>query len=287
MATQALPNAPSRRFIKAYLFAWALLAAAALAYLATLTWRPSIFDISRTHPQPADTDPDLRAMSKALAEMGTVRHTVSEIQRDVGQLKETVEQREQEQKLVQSRISVLEERLAAPPVTVITPVAPAKQKASDKARTPVAQQGSTNAHVIAVTEPATPAEQGVAPARSVVAPGVIVTGSIATPAPAQTAPAIVFGEPVITQTKAMGYAVQLSAGPSLDGLRTKWSQLAAKHGASLASLQPRYTKPRNAGGPYRLLAGPLPSKADADRVCTEMGAAHNDCFSTLYAGEPL
>jgi hypothetical protein len=290
MAAQAFQNAPSRRFIKAYLFVWALLGAGALTYLTTLAWRPNIFEIAPTEPLSVDSDPGVRAMSKALAEMGTVRHAVSEIQRDVGQLKETIEQHEQQEKVVQSRISVLEERFTALPVTVTTtPAQPVKAKAVDKAaqRAAATLLAIASPHMTAVTEPATPAEQPATPVSTDVAAGPIETGSISVPAPVQATPAIVFGEPVVTQTKAAGYAVQLSAGQSLEGLKLTWSQLAEKHGALLAALQPRYAKPRNAGGPYRLLAGPLPSKTDADRLCAAMGAGHNDCFATLYVGEPL
>jgi hypothetical protein len=45
--------------------------------------------------------------------------------------------------------------------------------------------------------------------------------------------------------------------------------------------------PRSTGGPYRLVAGPLPSKADADKVCTEMAVGRSGCFSTTFVGEPL
>ena len=51
--------------------------------------------------------------------------------------------------------------------------------------------------------------------------------------------------------------------------------------------KPRYVPPRTEGGPYRLVAGPLPSKADADKVCTDMGVGRQGCFSTQLAGEPL
>jgi hypothetical protein len=45
--------------------------------------------------------------------------------------------------------------------------------------------------------------------------------------------------------------------------------------------------PRAEGGPYRLLAGPLPSKADAEKVCADMGVGRKGCFSTGYIGQPL
>ena len=50
-----------------------------------------------------------------------------------------------------------------------------------------------------------------------------------------------------------------------------WLALRDQHGDALGSLQPRFVPPRNGNGPYRLVAGPLPSKADADKVCAEMG----------------
>jgi hypothetical protein len=165
----------------------------------------------------------------------------------------------------------------------------AKLKTTDKgqARASPARDKPASPHIIAVAEPTAPAELAAAPVRSDGAAGAIETGSIATPAPAQASPVIVFGQPVVTQRKAMSYGVQLSAGPSLDGLKLAWAKLAEKHAGSLAALQPRYVKPRNEGGPYRLLAGPLPSKADAERVCAEMGAGRNECFATIYMGEPL
>ena len=54
-----------------------------------------------------------------------------------------------------------------------------------------------------------------------------------------------------------------------------------------AALEPRIVPPRSDGGPYRLLAGPFATKADADRVCTEMGVGRNGCYVTTYIGAPL
>ena len=41
------------------------------------------------------------------------------------------------------------------------------------------------------------------------------------------------------------------------------------------------------GLPYRLVAGPLASKADADKVCADIGLTRNDCFATTVLGKPL
>ena len=97
---------------------------------------------------------------------------------------------------------------------------------------------------------------------------------------------ITFGEPEVTPAQ-QAFAVQLAAGPSLDALRLSWNLLRERHGSALGPLQPRFVSPRTAGGPYRLLAGPLPSKADADKVCTDMGVSRKGCFTTAYVGEPL
>ena len=82
------------------------------------------------------------------------------------------------------------------------------------------------------------------------------------------------------------FAVQLAAGPSLDALRLSWGLLLERHGGALTSLQPRFVAPRTEGGPYRLLAGPLPSKADADKLCAAIAGKHG-CLSTPYIGDPL
>ncbi len=83
------------------------------------------------------------------------------------------------------------------------------------------------------------------------------------------------------------FAVQLAAGPSLDALRLSWSLLRERHAGALGTLQPRFVPPRTDGGPYRLLAGPFQSKAEADKACTDMGVSRKSCFPTAYIGQPL
>ena len=70
-------------------------------------------------------------------------------------------------------------------------------------------------------------------------------------------------------------------------LRQSWGQLVERHGGALATLKPRIVAPRSEGGIYRLLAGPVPTKAEADRICAELGAGPKACFVTAYAGSPL
>jgi hypothetical protein len=246
-----------------------------------------------------DPEPALRTANKALAEVSTVQRSVGEIQRDVRQLKETVEQQETQGKVVRSRLTALEERATTPEVPVAaaapTPPPAVTQKAADKAR----KADTAKAH-IKTTEPRPTTRvittiEGPKPPNEA-APAPIETGSIAQ-APIVFGDAVVTAAPnsIVTTTSVAPptpaapsrYAVQLGAGPSLDALRLTWSLLAERHGAALASLQPHFVAPRSTGGPYRLVAGPLPSKADADKVCTEMAVGRSGCFSTTFVGEPL
>ena len=122
----------------------------------------------------------------------------------------------------------------------------------------------------------------------------VETGSIvppAQPAPAPASPAaaptITFGAPVVTPTKSSTtYAVQIGAGNSREAVRSSWNQLTNKH-AALQGLEPRVVAPKAEGGKFRLMAGPFPSKAEAERVCADMGVGRTGCFSTTFGGEPL
>jgi hypothetical protein len=283
MSAQA--HTQSGRFIRVYLLVWGLAAAGALTYLASLAWQ---VDSNPPRQQQAakpiiDPEQGLRVANKALAEIDNVQHTVGEMQKDLGRLKETIGQRDAQDRESQSRLAALEERVSTlatpspPPVAVITGPS-AKQKAADKAKAAekrASEQRATSRIVTVVPEPPAAAEPPAAPPK-------LETGSI----PAAP-PAITFGEPEVTPVRQQTYTVQLGAGPSLDALRMSWLALRDQHGSALASLQPRYVAPRNGNGPYRLVAGPLTSKADADKVCADMGLGRDTCFATTALGQPL
>jgi hypothetical protein len=279
-------HARSGRFIRAYLLVWGLLAAGALGYLLMLAWQPDLLGPPVARQQTAEAQQSLHVVSRTLAEVGTIRRTVIDMQNDLGQLKESVAQRETQEKAVETRLTTLEERVATIAATAATaPPAPAKQKAAAAQPKAVVVRGPSRdgaephppTRIISVTETPQPA-----PAETTAPREAIETGSIAA-----TEPTIVFGQAEVKPARGPVYGVQLGAGPSLDALRLSWSLLVEKHGTALGDLQPRYVPPRNEGGPYRLVAGPLPSKADAVRVCTEMGLGRHNCFSTSYMGEPL
>ena len=279
MAAQASQRAPSGRFIRAYLLTWGLLAAGGLTYLSSLAWHPQLFSPSQ-RPQMTEPDPSIQAANKALAEVGTVRRVVTEIQKDLGRIKDTMGQREAEEKAAQARLAALEERVTTiatvPAAQAIPEPAPATIVTTSKPR--ASEKGKAAA---VPAPPPTVKPPGTAPnAEAITEPPKIETGSIRT-AP----PVIAFGEAEVIPAQ-QAFAVQIAAGPSLDALRLSWIILVERH-STLASLKPRFVAPRAEGGSYLLLAGPLPSKADADKICATMGVGKQNCFSTSKIGDPL
>ena len=277
----------SRRFVKLYLSTWALLASGALAYLAVLAFPPNIdAPAPSVSVRPAkDTSKELTEVTvrqvktaevTALAEM---QGSISEIRKDVSQLQEAVGERVINEKVVETRLTALEGRVS----TIDSqrePSATPAAKVPGITLLPVDEpRPSTEPPFKSVDDPSATA---LAPTQRPPHGGApIETGSI--PPKAE----IVFGEPVVTRGGAPEMAVQLAAGPSLQAVRQSWELLAERHGGTLASLQPRVVAPRGEGGVYRLLAGPLPTKADAQRICSQLGVGSKACFATRYAGVPL
>jgi hypothetical protein len=263
----------SRRFIKLYLATWALLAVGALAYLGLLTVQPR--ENAAPHQQVAEAEPSqaIRALAKTTVEMGHMRRSLSKVQEDVVILKEGATAREAADKAVDTRLTAVEERLANLEAASESAdrAPPPKAKVSERHQR-TSPEGRTLARVINAPQGTSAKDDG--------PPVPLETGSIRPKAE------ITFGEPVVKRAGAIAFAVQLAAGPSLPGLRQSWGQLRERHGA-LAALEPRVVAPRTEGGPYRLLAGPFATKADADRVCTEMNVGRNGCYVTTYIGTPL
>jgi SPOR domain len=78
-------------------------------------------------------------------------------------------------------------------------------------------------------------------------------------------------------------ALSLSQATSVTGLRASWLLLTTRHAQSFANYRPRYTKD-SATGLYRLIAGPIVNRTEADRVCTTLRAQGVSCGVTNYSG---
>jgi hypothetical protein len=273
----------SRRYIKLYLSTWALLASGALVYLAVLSFPPSAaVPAPQATVKPAkDTPTDMSEVKvrqvkttevKALTEM---QGSLSEIRKDVSQLQETVGERVVNEKVVQTRLNALEERVST------IDGQPEQAPAAPAAKVPGISLLPTGGPRPAAEPPFKAVEEPMAITIAPPPSPPIETGSI--PPKAE----IVFGEAVVTRASGPEMAVQLAAGPSLQSMRQSWELLSERHGGTLGPLKPRVVAPRGEGGVYRLLAGPLPTKADAERICSQLGVGAKACFATQYAGAPL
>jgi hypothetical protein len=285
MAVMELNETPSRRLFRAYMAMWGMAAIVAVGYLGTLAWQPD--QLAPTQPKVAEPEPGIRAGVKALAEVGTVRQAVDSLQRDVGDLKDSVEQRSDHDKTLQSRVAALEERVASLPSSVTTTTPANVSAVKPKGPEPkVAEKVEPKA--VEKAEPKTVDKaQAKAPGKGTAQKSGSTNGSktsIETGSIAQ--PEIVFGEAIVTKAEEL-FAVQLDTATSLDALRMRWGLLVERYGSTLATLQPRYIAPSNKGGPYRLLAGPLTSTTAAREICGELRAQLPFCNTTDFGGEPL
>lgn len=125
--------------------------------------------------------------------------------------------------------------------------------------------------------PADQRQQGVALAQRMGGSNVFASAAVAAPtarpAPARAAvPAP--RRPAPAAAPGGRWRVQLGAFGSAGGAQRAWAGLRGKVGA-FASLQPQYVA---AGAVTRLQAGPLASRAAADRVCAAARAAGAACF---------
>jgi len=298
---------PTAKFAKIYAGTWTLLAALALAYMITLAVQPSI--IADWTPGRAEPDaPDVqRTVARFATDIGGLKQTVGEIQRDMSALRTAVLAASSRDKELFERLAHVEERtkpqvtaeLTAPKAAAPRPAEPRGQKAPERAAAAQATTAPKAAPAAPAPEPAVeqaPATPRVTVLNAPPAPASpIATGSIMTP-PAQGLPA---PPPTTTTTVAFGpgaikaaapttsaAAVELASGPSLDALRLNWSLLAERHASSLRNLEARYTN-AGEGQPYQLVAGPIATPEEAARVCAELKAKRVACRVTGFAGNAL
>ncbi|MCB1512112.1 MAG: SPOR domain-containing protein [Hyphomicrobiaceae bacterium] len=120
----------------------------------------------------------------------------------------------------------------------------------------------------------------------------------ATPPKVNSPPKITFGAPIVRPATSRDLtptlpppiadnsaAITLSRASTIDGLRVSWQALANKHPTLLGGLQPRYA--REAGGTFRLLAGPFGDRAAADRLCSALRIDNVPCGIGKFTGNAL
>ena len=184
----------------------------------------------------------------------------------------------------QAELDLLAPRPTRP--TAITPPAPAPVASAPVAPLPAPSilTGPTTHAVLTLAmlarplDPPPPAWQAkpVAPANEPPADA---------PPPAVTAALPVIEEPPPPPKPEFG--IDLGGMPSLETVEARWSAVKANYGPDLAGLHPLVLHERTAKLPYRLLVGPLPTKAAAVKLCARLAAAHPACRTANFAGNKL
>lgn len=82
-------------------------------------------------------------------------------------------------------------------------------------------------------------------------------------------------------------AVHIASYRSEDAATKGWAQLRRAHQPLLGNLQPEVSRVNLGAGKgvfFRLMAGPLPSQAEADRICRELKAKRQFCETAFMSG---
>lgn len=146
---------------------------------------------------------------------------------------------------------------------------------------PLSASSAASKAAPAAPAPVAPVAPAAAPANAAeaVAPS-LETGSVQNlGANGLTAPAAPAAKPV---------GVYIGSGPSVDSLRLSWGLISERNADSLRNLQPRYTTGIDSNGlNYGLVAGPLKSAADAQKLCKDLAAKAVACRVGDFTGEAL
>jgi hypothetical protein len=125
--------------------------------------------------------------------------------------------------------------------------------------------------------PEAPAPAGVAAATP---PSAAPTAPPAAALPAVSAPSRTTAAPAARAASgANAFSVQLLAARSEADVNGAWKRLQGTHPDLLASLTPTIARADVAGGPfYRLRAGPLDGRPDAEALCRALSSRQQPCF---------
>lgn len=321
--TRATDLRPARKSLSPYVLAWCAIGLLAAAYLTALAVRPELVTehLPAFRPGEPDGNQGQQAMSKAVAEVQTLRQSVSQVQLDVAKIKAAVSVTEQRQEVIEktlgARLTTLEEKItfSAPIVATARPGAAtlaaktggARPEGSSNSGGPIEGSQLAQALTIGAVPPietgsivstsaaaalpkAVDAKPPQAAAAVPAAPSQpAAVAATTTPEPTAAATLVGFGPAVVTPTKEP-VGLRISNGTSLDALRLSWSLLADRHAAQLKNMEARYVTraPVADGEPsFELVAGPVRSPAEAKRICKALAAKNVPCQIGTFEGAGL
>lgn len=286
MTTNSQPAGPSRRVLGAYVAIWSVLAVGAIGYLTAAAAFPEQLSAIKISAVDEAEVQGLKELAHNLKiELDGVRNELAAVRRQRAEAEERA-------RGLASRLAALETpqarpadtaaaetKAAAPTPRIINAPEPAAAAAPIETGSIVATLKPGD-RPVADKQPA--AEQpATAPARKEP-----VQKTAATPPPPKKADGG-FGTTEV-KPKQPAVALQLGASSSLDMARLNWSILADQN-QELRSLQPRVSKSdaRGAADPYNLIAGPIGSREEAQRLCGALEQRGVSCKVGSFGGDAL
>lgn len=279
-----------------YVALWSALGTAAAAYVGFL----ALSQDAHVPPGSAGVS-DQRFASHISGEISGVKESIAQVQLDLAKLKTDLAGQDARGKVLSAQLNAIERKLGgdasnASEATAPQPEAPTATSApSGKPSTKVPAAGTTEVQAPASPSPADPrivnAEQLISPADlGLETASVAVPPAKASKTAAKTVAAtepIDFGTAVVKPApKPVG--IQISSGASVDSLRLSWSLLSDRHAETLKNMEARYVARGDEASPtFDLIAGPIKSKAEAQRVCKALAAKNVPCKVGDFLGEGL
>jgi hypothetical protein len=243
---------------------WGIAAAAAVAYLSVVLFRPDL--VARVDQN-----------GPAVAEIEALRGEMDTMRRDMSEIRSSLMETASQQKVLFEKIADLHSAATVPAAQNDAP-APAVRIDG----TPAAAALAPRAEAVPQSPAAKMAEAKVLNAKPSMETGSVKPVPTAAPATAAKSAAAAaepppFEAPVVTPS-AQPVGVQIASGSSLDSLRLSWNLLSETHADKLKSLEPRYSLSVDNGAiVYNLLAGPVKSEADAKKMCKSLAAKAVPC----------
>ena len=276
------------RFITREMVLWSTAALFATGYLLTLGLAPEVLeDLTPATVADPQTNEGQRAAARVAADVKALRDSVAQVQLDLAKVKTEVAGFGDSHRVLSQEVATLVRQSAQPaaPAQAAAPVPPPKSAPPATAKTEAAPAQQPTS-VEAALPPNTSVQPKVINARDKEQMLSLDTGRV-DKAATVNASAVDFG-PAVVRKAQKPIGGQISSGASVDSLRLSWSLLADRHADTLKNLEARYQDKGDVANPnYDLVAGPLKSKSEAQRVCKALAAKNVPCKVGEFEGEAL
>lgn len=278
-----------------YVVVWSMFGALSFGFLMVLGLAPEWLDDLR--PAATFSDPQSnqgqRAAARMAADIGELKDSVAQVHLELAKIKTDVAMQGAQQKSVADQLTSLEARISGSlPAAALETSSPAveavKPSPTDDGGDRSAIKSPVKTLKVINANPAAGAalETGSVSGQTTHQATQMKTAKpqVATDQGDQMAAF----DTAITKTTPGPVGIKISTGASVDTLRLSWGLLSEKHRDALDNLEPRYTEGGDASNPtYDLVAGPVPSRADAVRICKTLTQRGVACTVGGFSGEAL